>query len=115
MTNQQAFEISVKHMLCAKGQSINSEGDCAYRGKHGRKCAIGVLIPDEQYHEEMEKRTVRYLVQNMHVDALLDIDLGLLRALQAQHDGTSTRNWPPSVESFKRIGETHNLDISFLE
>ena len=115
MNNQEAFEISVKHMLSTSTPSLGPLNQCRYRGPSGQKCAIGVLIPDEQYHEEMEKRTVRYLVQNMHVDALLDIDLGLLRALQAQHDGTSTRNWPPSVESFKRIGETHNLDISFLE
>ena len=114
MTNQQAFEISVKHMLCAKGQSINSEGDCAYRGKHGRKCAIGVLIPDEQYHEEMEGESVKFL----HLACLENLNLGLLIQLQGSHDTHNKKegklSWPPSISRFKSMAERHGLDASFL-
>ena len=31
---------------------------CAYRGEEGRKCAAGILIPDDRYSSEFEGYTV---------------------------------------------------------
>lgn len=43
-----------------KGKSINSNGKtCLYRGPEGRKCAIGLFIPDEKYFESMDTEDLR--------------------------------------------------------
>lgn len=34
--------------------SIVMDDACAYRGQEGRKCAIGFLIPDDRYSEDLE-------------------------------------------------------------
>lgn len=37
-----------------KGKSINSNGNCVYRGPNGTKCAVGMFIPDNKYDEHMD-------------------------------------------------------------
>ena len=42
-----------------KGKSINTKSDgediCLYRGPDGKKCAVGLFIPDEKYDRSMEE------------------------------------------------------------
>ena len=62
MTNEEAFKISANGLLKQGRKSVGSTenavlmglGYCRYRGDHGRKCAIGLLIPDEEYSVHME-------------------------------------------------------------
>jgi hypothetical protein len=35
-------------------RSVNSSDTCYYRGTEGRRCAIGWLMPDENYRPEFE-------------------------------------------------------------
>lgn len=38
-----------------KGKSISDDGDlCLYRGPNGRKCAVGLFIPDDLYQDAMD-------------------------------------------------------------
>lgn len=37
-----------------KGKSVDSAGASWYRGPKGRKCPVGLFIPDELYEREME-------------------------------------------------------------
>ena len=64
-TFQQVFDIVARHLLTQAGQSKHSTGKfsvCAYRGtiadgpnfgKPGA-CAVGALIPEDQYDESLE-------------------------------------------------------------
>ena len=61
MTKQEMYDKVKAHLLTQGAKSSIPGIDCAYRGEHGRKCAIGVLIPDEVYSPEMEGRTVGLL------------------------------------------------------
>ena len=73
---------------------------CLYRGSGGKKCVVGLLIPDEEYSPEME---------NQHVGVLLDkdpqrsrwfpegVDRAEACALQRCHDGTVEGGWDPDA------------------
>lgn len=37
-----------------KGKSIDENGNCVYRGPDGKKCAVGLFIPDEFYDPMLE-------------------------------------------------------------
>lgn len=41
-------------MLIQQGKRSSRDGECAYRGEDGAKCAIGFHIPDELYDVRME-------------------------------------------------------------
>ena len=53
-TAQELFNEVVSHLRKQKKQSLSQHGYCMYRGEDGLKCAIGHLIPDERYHNDME-------------------------------------------------------------
>jgi len=52
-TKQEAFDTVAKHLF-EQGRASKRGVYCAYRGEGGTKCAVGVLIPDELYDEEMD-------------------------------------------------------------
>ena len=68
MTMQEIFNIAAPALLAQDARSFRknalSEDDetveviCAYRSTDGLKCAIGHIIPDSIYREEMEGRAV---------------------------------------------------------
>lgn len=37
-----------------KGKSMDNRGNCLYRGPKGKKCALGLFIPDDLYNKNME-------------------------------------------------------------
>jgi hypothetical protein len=53
-TAQELFNEVVTHLRKQNKQSLSVNGSCMYRGVDGLKCAIGYLIPDECYHDDME-------------------------------------------------------------
>lgn len=69
-------------------------GGCAYRGGDGLKCAVGHLIPDDEYREEMDGAAcsvpdvLSVLRKNMCHDTLdnLQANLDLLNTVQSWHD-----------------------------
>lgn len=56
MKDQEAFDIVVNHLKTQKQRSFfpYSGNTCAYRGPNGLKCAVGALIPDYLYSEDMD-------------------------------------------------------------
>ena len=89
MDNQEAFTRIVQHLRRQGAKSIsigNSESMCRYRQPHdGRRCAIGVLITDEFYSEDIEGKTCLQLCDLLRT-ALPGVSLGLLGACQLIHD-----------------------------
>lgn len=55
MDQQQIFNQVVEHLARQKEAAVGASGQCALRGSNGTRCAIGLLIPDADYVEEMEK------------------------------------------------------------
>jgi hypothetical protein len=57
LSNQEVFDRVWDHFITKKNpQSIDNPEDhsCLYRGPNGKKCAAGILIPDEKYSPELE-------------------------------------------------------------
>ena len=53
ITNQEAFDKSLKHLRVQGVRAVDSRESCMYR-IDGLKCAIGALIPDEKYDHDFE-------------------------------------------------------------
>ena len=56
-TQQEIFDETTRFLFTQGGPSIG-ETTCAYRGKNGRKCAVGYWIPDSHYSPAIESQGV---------------------------------------------------------
>jgi hypothetical protein len=58
------FKYVVDHLRKQGCQSlVDHEGNCAYRGKGGAMCAVGVLIADDEYDPTWEGSGIDQLVE----------------------------------------------------
>lgn len=96
MTRQEMYSKAKAVINAQGGPSINFDtGQCMYRGPDGRKCAVGALIPDEEYSPAIEgagimgraatytgnAHTVPAFIREMPIE-----DLYFLQRLQQAHD-----------------------------
>lgn len=84
MNNQEAFDKVVVHLKNQKWQRAFENDYCAYRTECGLMCAVGVLIPDDQYHPYFEKEDVVGI--QYRIPAIKNLDTGMLIDLQDFHD-----------------------------
>lgn len=103
MTNQEIFDTVYEGLKAQGCGSANSAG-CAYKGENGTKCAVGWLIPDEVYTEDIESTGIRCQRDRAsrsptEIETLM-CDLGytssqldLLSALQTAHDCATEDEW----------------------
>jgi hypothetical protein len=92
--NQAAFNKVCKHLNEQQEQSRDGEGEsCRMRGDEGRKCAIGCLIPNSEYDEDLLEGELNPDTIKMHVRALWKVDSSLLRAMQRVHDLHRVSEW----------------------
>jgi hypothetical protein len=115
ITNQLLFDTVVKHLLTQnqKSQEVGVEDRiCLYRGPGGLKCAVGVLIPDEEYHSEMEGlaangvEMVRYFEQKGYSPE----QMNMMGSLQQIHDYCHIDRWRRELQLFSY---RHNLEFNF--
>jgi len=91
LTNQDAFDEAMLHLLNQGHSCINASGQARYRGPRGRS-AIGALIPDELYVTSMEGKKVHHWLaaRGSEYDALRErlgsVTPALLDDLQDLHD-----------------------------
>lgn len=123
MLAQEILETVGKHLLTQnrKCMSENIDGLCMYRGPHGCKCGIGILIPDNLYARYakvmlLEGRRVDTMPE-LFLDAILPTDMprnvgeDFLMELQEVHDMRNPDEWQ---EELTYVGGRFNLDIKFL-
>ena len=91
LTNQDAFDVAMLHLLNQGHSCVNASGQARYRGPRG-KSAIGALIPDEFYVTSMEGKKVQHWLaaRGSEYDALRErlggVTPSLLDELQDLHD-----------------------------
>jgi hypothetical protein len=95
---------------------------CLYRGPNGEKCAVGLLIPDEEYGAWMDSSI------EWHVGALLDAyercpaslralagHSSLLKALQWAHDKMAAEDdsYPTHIDParLRKVADDFSLTI----
>jgi len=96
MTEQELFDIVFKHLMSQNAKSmmvVEGGFSCAYRGKDGLKCAIGILIPDEDYREDMEGLAAQNLLAKGACLSRLAVHHELLYKLQHIHDYGLVGDW----------------------
>ncbi len=88
MDNQTLFNNAWQHFIVGDGQPAFSVQDkmCWYLTADGRKCAIGVSIPDGQNGEQIEHIHVGKLIRSGAVPALKGADVNFAINLQDCHD-----------------------------
>lgn len=100
MTQQEIFD-TVLFNLREQGRASMNGTDCMYRGGNGAKCAVGWLIPDEHYSEELEDinvmgEWVQLTLQHAGIE-ITPSTLSLLSDMQRAHDKVlahdGVQNW----------------------
>ena len=105
----------VKTHLLAQGEKALRGGEpygsgkhgsgCAYHAQSGLKCAVGCLITEEAYSEELEGETaddlgVKYaLVASGIIDDPVTIDM--LGKLQSIHDDEAPNRWEHALDNLE--------------
>lgn len=70
-----------------KKNELTGKYKCCYRTDDGKKCAIGLIIPEEKYNVDFEDRPYRYLVQTDCFNAYIeDVTTNQLDKIQTLHD-----------------------------
>jgi hypothetical protein len=133
MTKQEIFNKVWNHFVVNKNPfSFNAQTKlCCYRTDDGNMCAVGLLIPDEEYHKGLEGLSVHSLLKDK-VPYLTEFYLSdssmynFLDMLQEAHDLPVTRGLyagaladsdaPDSVrdnveEHLKLLAQDYNLTI----
>lgn len=102
------LEIVRAHLLAQDAKSeiddprselVGEATPCAYRGEHGRKCAIGILMPDENYSYRLEGQavntpTVILALPEKYQKWQL---FALYTELQRIHDKIMVYHWPEAL------------------
>lgn len=89
---QEIFDKVKEHAL--QGMRSVELGCCMYRGLEGRKCFVGVLIPDELYDSSFEGKQVSMLPKGV----LPACSISLLQDLQRIHDTRDVEEWPKAFD-----------------
>ena len=124
---QSLFETISRHLfaqgeLSVKPKNPNSVYDrCAYRGENGLKCAVGAVLPDEEYQKvfdeaNMPVTSVVYELDHGPTRKLFMGNLDLLANLQAVHD--DARNWETSenmTNALIKVGTMFCLKVEFID
>ena len=88
---QKAYETIRAHLIKQGRPALDPmTGSCFYRTEGGLKCAVGFLISDEAYHEELEDCTpntpcVRVALRSSGWE-FTENEFNMLRHMQDRHD-----------------------------
>ena len=103
-TAQEIFDTVVNHLRQQNATALSEDGfTCAYRGRNGTRCSVGILIPDELYSPQMEGHNLRHLMGFNLIPSPLKEEfathLNLLTRLQSVHDSREIYNWEAGFSS----------------
>lgn len=113
MTNQRAFNKAGRHLLKQNKRSVMKRAHrtvkpmCAYRGRGGLMCAVGVLIPDDEYRPSMEGAPIGEVECRVNDE----VDECLLEYLQILHDATHPNGW---AKGLKKIASDFGLQTRWV-
>ncbi len=108
MSAQEIFNKVVTHLRNQNRRSVDRNNQCVYLSSDGDQCAIGCLIPKEDYLSTMERKNVTLLFNSFHLFDNLAAHLPLLYDLQCIHDQREVRSWE---QEFFTVSHKHNLTI----
>lgn len=117
MTKQETFNKVALHLLKQYKPSYVPGVGCLYRGKDGLKCAVGCLISDDNYSQDLEHksattREVQIALKASGVD--VDDSIFMLDRLQTIHDVYEPERWSHHlIETAQKYGVDASVVINF--
>lgn len=115
MKIEDIFLTVAKHLLTQNAKAYSVEQEMfMYRGPGNTKCAVGCLIPDDKYQEELEDVSVHEQTV-LSTLGYLDIDqdkYGLLQSLQTIHDYDEVDEWEKELYY---LGEDYGFSEETLD
>ena len=123
MELQVIFDRVARHLL-RQGRpafaEVPSGGQrCAYRGCGGSMCAVGVLIEDTYYSEDLEGNSVSNpdvtiaVAQSLDQDFLSSDQIALLRRLQNVHDEWEYSAWSCETDLQAMVRLLRSVAVDF--
>lgn len=109
-TRQEIFDLAWVG-LKAQGffKSITRDGNCAYRGTEGLRCAIGFCIEDENYDADLLEGLSAENPDVLAAARVDETDREFADDLQETHDSADT---PEIMERrLRSFAERHNLTV----
>ena len=124
MSKQKLFDFVAKSIIDQGRKSVNPLDRCAYRGMGGCKCAIGLLISDEDYDSDLDTYSIsmkaaaedgpgKYPTASQFRDLAIrtankiadewDVDVDFLCLLQEAHDRSGYDSFFPEffIDDFR--------------
>lgn len=116
-TDQSLFETVARHLF-SQGRKAMEGQSCRYRTEDGLMCAVGCVLPDELYSEELEGSTAPILFDVLPEFSKMftPVQKNLLTSLQWVHDDEA--NWDTSETLMKALigtGASYGLSFTFLD
>lgn len=129
LTNQEAFNIMVRHLRRQHHKCFGDNGECAYRGNDGDMCAVGVIIPNKMYDKSFEgSRILDLLTHDSYDDDcmyyklsikakikikqlkkfLSNVDVNMLIDMQLIHDCERVGSWD---RYFEKVAVQYGLQL----
>lgn len=113
LSKQEVFDKVAAHLLKQGEKSLDKDGECAYRGEGGRMCAIGALIPDSRYNQDLEGLSVDSVEVERLLSETVQLDCEeMLSALQDVHDNCSVDQWRNGLYL---VAGDHDLNTRVLD
>jgi hypothetical protein len=117
VSDQEAFDRVARHLLtqgrrAQYGGATAYSDACRYRAPDGAMCAIGCLIPDEEYDPHIEGKGAGDLIEDWPELRPYLPSLRLAKALQGLHDVCPVERWP---EQLRRIADEFGLDAAAID
>jgi hypothetical protein len=116
-TKQETFDTVARHLL-TQGEKSEIDGvGCAYFGQEGRRCAAGVLIPEDKYDPEFEGEQLYHGASGQPENEASKViyeaghDLSLCQDLQFVHDSEDVCNW---IRMLGSLAENWDLSTAVL-
>ncbi|WP_345816967.1 hypothetical protein AAGS40_28825 (plasmid) [Paraburkholderia sp. PREW-6R] len=120
---EEIFATVRSHLLWQRAVSEDDAGSCRLRGRDGRRCAIGVLIDDRHYSEQLEGLGISYykagqdgpLLQALArsgVNVYEPRVAALLQDLEDLHDAAQVEDWAAQLDEMAR---RHSIELTVEE
>lgn len=110
ITNQEIFNKAWQAFIVEKRELSHDAGDCLYRGYDGQRCAIGLCIPDDYYHPEMEGLNVDELEESFDI-RFENPEFAMTAQLQLHDRYIEDTNIDNMREDYIDLAKEYGLDI----
>lgn len=113
LTNQQLFDEVYTNITNQGEPSVNSVGNCMYRGPEGRMCAAGPYIDNEDVEEDVTVDAIEKLNVSCKIDLLIDLQyVHDCAAVQLGDFFTGEEFISRFKEGMTKVAEEYNLTFN---